>query len=156
MPSVIVYLDSFYLIELTKKPSHDITKFLSRLRYNTYHIIISQIVLGESIAVITKKNNDPSEIIRKLYSKMDKYGIGSDNMKPPPKEAFDIMTLLSSKTDLDPTDTMIVSHALADPNSKFFFTSDSKLIGNQVIEDIEKELRDNDKRSVEMIIQDSI
>ena len=146
----------FYLIGLTKKPSHDINRLLSCLKHNTYNIIISQIVLGESIAVIMRDNNDPSEIIKKLCNKMYKYGIGSDNMKPPPKEAFDIMMLLSSKTDLGPTDTMIVSHALADPNSKFFFTSDSKLIGNQVIEDIEKELRDNDKRSVEMIIQDSI
>lgn len=56
---------------------------------------------------------------------------------------------------LDNTDIMILAHPLADPISKFFFTYDSKLIGNHAIAEYEQYLRDENKRDTPLLISDA-
>lgn len=42
---------------------------------------------------------------------------------------------------LDGTDMAILAHALHDPDSKFFFTTDTRMLDNPAIDGYEKELR---------------
>ena len=91
----------------------------------------------------------------KLVDMMADNGIRWRNMKPTERNAFDIMATLSSKDDmLDPTDVMILSHVLSDPDSKFFFTADEKMLGNTAITDLEKDLRDEGRRYTMLKIRD--
>lgn len=78
-----------------------------------------------------------------------------ENMKPTEKDAFDIMVDLSNRDELlDATDIMIVSHVLSDPDSRFFFTMDSNILGNADIIDLEKDLNTSGKRRVTLRIYD--
>ena len=71
-------------------------------------------------------------------------------------DAFNIMVKLSEKdNELDATDILIVAHVLSDPDSKFLFTNDNKLLGNTAILDLEKKLRADGKRNTGLKIQDS-
>lgn len=92
--------------------------------------------------------------MERLYKQLSKYDINHDNMTTPKKEAFEIMMSLSKDAYLDATDIMIVSHALSDPDSKFFFTPDIKLLDNQVIKETEKKLREDGRRNVKLTILD--
>ena len=78
-----------------------------------------------------------------------------ENIKPTETDAFDIMVALRDEDNsLGATDIMILSHVLSDPDSKFFFTTDSKILENVVITDLEKRLRDEEKRNESLKIRD--
>ena len=49
---------------------------------------------------------------------------------------------------------IIVSHALADRHSKFFFTDDNNLLGNREIIRLGRNLKQQDKRETDLKIQD--
>ena len=53
---------------------------------------------------------------------------------------------------LDPNDTLILAQALADPDAKFFFTADSKLLGSKAIRAYERALREAGRRNTELKI----
>ena len=86
---------------------------------------------------------------------MEDNRIGWECAVPPAGDAFGIMReLREADKMLDPTDTMTVSHALADRHSKFFFTTDDAMLGNREIIGLERRLRDDGMRDTELKIQD--
>ena len=54
--------------------------------------------------------------------------------------------------ELDMTDRIILAHALADPDSVFFITGDSKMIGNDPIQLYETRLRMQGRRNKKLVI----
>ena len=154
------YLDSSYLLALIKEESgaREVEHMLYRLRSNTFEVFVPHIVLGEVCGVIFRdfeSNQDKRNKTARLVDMMDSNGILWENMKPTEKDAFDIMVALSSRDEsLDATDIMIVSHILSDPDSKFFFTMDSNILGNADIIDLEKDLNTSGKRRVTLKISD--
>ena len=92
----------------------------------------------------------------KLASIMESHGIKSRCLVPPINASvFSIMNKLRQVDEmLDPTDIMIVSHALADRDSKFFLTTDSKLLGNYKIAELERGLHEDGERETKLKIQD--
>lgn len=153
-----VYLDSWYLIELTLngESAKDVRRMFYKLMKGTYKVLVSQIVLGETLAVIVREHEqERQEIVEKLFCALDSYKIGKECIIPLKTEAFDIMVSLHQKDRrLAATDIMMVAHALSDPQSKFLFTPDSKLVGNPNIIELENELRNNDKRNEQLYIKD--
>ena len=57
---------------------------------------------------------------------------------------------------LDPTDALIIAQILADPDSKFFFTHDQKILYNTAITTYEARLRDLGERSTVLKIKDGL
>ena len=159
-----VYLDSYYLVELVKEGDDvsDVRRLLYKLTHsNAFEVFVSQIALGEVFTVICHDCQPggpcPRDMAAKLAGIMEDNRIGWERAVPPEGDAFDIMReLREADKMLDPTDTMIVSHALADRHSKFFFTTDSTMLGNREIIRLEKKLRDDGMRETELKIQDTL
>lgn len=158
-----VYLDSYYLVDLVKEGDgvSDVRSLLYRLASNTFEVFVSQIALGEAFAVICRdcKSTGQSthDMAAKLADVMESNGIGWACAVPPKGDAFGIMRdLWEADKMLDPTDTMIVSHALADGDSKFFFTKDKRLLENREIIKLEKKLREKGMRQTSLKIQDGL
>jgi len=53
---------------------------------------------------------------------------------------------------LDATDIMILAYALADPDSKFLFTTDTKMLRNARIKEYDRYLQDDKRRNTTLII----
>ena len=153
------YLDSYYLLEMVyRTDSHsDVQKLLYQLKQNTFEVFVSQTVLGEVITKIFQRSaSTHTDVLSKLPNVLQDHNINPTNcLTPLPSEALDIMSYIR-KHDLylDMTDIMIVSHALADPKSKFFFTNDTKLIGNSVINKYDVALNNDGKREMNLEIRD--
>ena len=157
------YLDTYYLLEvvLDGKDKSIIERMLSRINNNSYEVFIPQIVLGEAVSQIFRKCGDkrhPDLLLGKIAMFVRKHDICVGNMPPLLKESFRIMSELTEKDNmLDGTDIAIVSHALADPDSKFLLTPDSMLLNNRTIRDFEENLRrDDERRNTKLIITDQI
>ena len=141
------YIDTWYLVEIVKEGElkEDVDRLLYKISQPSFEILIPQIVLGETISQILEEydKSDVPTKLEKLSNIIYKYKIDvSACLPPPPNNAIDIMNKLQIKDAfLDITDNMILSHALADPESKFFFTKDSKMLGNNAIIQLEEELR---------------
>lgn len=157
-----VYLDSYYLVELVKEggEASDVRSLLYRLaNSNAFKVFVSQVALGEVFTVICRdcetSGSCPRDMAAKLADVMERNRIGWECAVPVEGDAFGIMRDLREADEmLDPTDTMIVSHALADRHSKFFFTNDGSLLGNREIIKLEKRLRDDGMRETDLKIQD--
>lgn len=159
-----VYLDSYCPVELVKEggEASDVRSLLYKLvNNNAFDVFISQIALGEALAVICRDsrsgNSHPRDTAAKLADVMNDNGIGWERAVPPNGSAFGIMHALR-KADgmLDPTDTMIVSHALADSESKFFLTTDNRLLGNREVIKLDEKLRVEGVRRTNLKIQDRV
>lgn len=157
-----VYLDSYYLVELVKEggEASDVRSLLYRLAdSNAFNVFVSQVALGEVFTVICRDCEPggpcPRDMAAKLVDVMERNRIGWECAVPVGGDAFGIMRDLRDADEmLDPTDTMIVSHALADRHSKFFFTNDGSLLGNREIIKLEKRLREDGMRETDLKIQD--
>ena len=57
---------------------------------------------------------------------------------------------------LDGTDMAILAHALHDPDSKFFFTTDTRMLDNPTIDGYEEEMRRDGRRNTKLKITDRI
>lgn len=153
------YLDSSYLLAMIKEEGgrREIKNMLYKLRSNAFDVFVPHVVLGEICGVILR-DFEPDRAkykISKLVDIMTDNKIEWKNMKPTQKGAFNIMTQLSRKDKfLDTTDIIIVSHVLSDPDSKFFFTTDSYLLENRAIIDLEKKLSNEGKRHTTLKISD--
>ena len=155
-----VYLDSYYLLEMiTRTPDSDVKKLLYTIKSNSFEIFVPQIVLGEVVAkIFTKPAQDREDALSKLHKVLQDHGIDPASCMPPPQGA--VLEIARCLRNVDSylymTDVLIISHALADPNSKFFFTPDSKLTQNHKILECEKRLRDDNKRETELRISDGL
>lgn len=116
------------------------------------------VVLGEVCGIVFRdfeSDQDRRVKMVKLVDIMTNNGIKYENIRPTESDSFDVMVILSRKDKfLDATDVMILSHVLSDPDSKFFFTPDSKILENAVITNLEKRLRDEGKRNTTLKIYD--
>ena len=151
-----VYLDSYYLLEMiTRTPDRDAKKLLYTIKSDSFEIFVPQIVLGEVVAkIFTKPAKDREDALSKLHKVLQDHGIDPDScMPPPPGAVLEIARRLrAADSYLDVTDALIVSHALADPHSKFFFTPDSKLTQNPRVKELEKLLRIDNQRDAKLKI----
>ena len=93
-------------------------------------------------------------MLDKLDRTLQKYGIDARRSLPPaPKGAFAIMEELRKRDErLDATDTMILAQVMADPDSKLFFTKDTKMLYSKAIKEHEQELRSNGFRNEKLQI----
>lgn len=154
------YLDSSYLLALVKEEdwASEVSNMLYKLKNNSFDVFVPHVVLGEVCGIIFrdfKSDQDRRDKTVRLVNMMIDNGIKWKNMKPTTKDAFDIIiTLNKNDASLDPTDIMIVSHVLADPDSKFFFTVDSDILENVAITSLEKELNYKGKRHTTLKISD--
>lgn len=120
----------------------------------SYKVIVSQIILGEILAVILGKygsygehESGPVRLLRAIYdSGVD---IRSGLVTPGPWKPRGIIDDL---TELDPvlrrTDLIVLAIALADPDSARLFTKDSVLLENRKIADYERKMREGGLRNV--------
>jgi len=154
------YLDTYYLLEVVMKRRNKRTveHLLSRIKSPSFKIMVPQIVLGEATAKIfsmcSENNESPCMLVEKVADLLQKYQINVKNCLPPPrKEAFAIMAELADRDEmLDATDIMILAYALADPDSKFLFTTDTKMLRNARIKEYDRYLRDDKRRNTTLII----
>ena len=154
------YLDSSYLLAIIQEEGmgREVEHMLYKLREHSFDVFIPHAVLGEVCGVIFRNfesDQDRLAKMEKLVNVISSNKIKWKNMKPLGMEAFSLMVTLRDKDPLlDATDVMILSHVLSDPDSKFFFTTDSKLLGSTVVTDLEKELHCNGKRNESLKICD--
>lgn len=153
------YLDSFYLLALIKDEDgeYDVEHMLYQFKSNAYEVLVPYIVLGEVCGVIFRdyeSDQDRREKITKMADIITDNKIKWENIQPTESKSFDIMMALRRDEFLDDTDIMILSHVLSDPDSKFFFTPDSKILENMAITDLEKMLRDEGKRNTQLKIRE--
>ena len=57
---------------------------------------------------------------------------------------------------LDPTDALIISQVLADPDSKFFFTHGKNTLDNKIITVYEFQMRKERQRNTQLKITDEL
>lgn len=158
------YLDTFYLRGIVSKDRGEralSNRLLSRISQKSFEVIIPQVVMGEFFAIILRdsKREEINEQLMKMINKLHDINLDINSCIPPPnEEVFNcIQELRNQKVSLDPTDLVIVAHALADPDSKFLFTTDKKMIESDIITVIEKKMRQFDnKRNIELEIKDSL
>ena len=152
------YLDTYYLLEVVMEGKYkaDVKHLLSKISNPSFEIFIPQIVLGEALAKLFSKYD-----MRDLPPRLEKLAriIVEGNMDveaclvPPKGDVFTIMKTVKERDQrLDNTDVLILSHVLADSDSKFFFTTDQKLLHNRAILEYEKELRDKSIRNTKLKI----
>lgn len=152
-----VYLDSYYVLEMVNKnKSHlDVQKLMYRLKQPAFEVLVSQTVLGEVVAkILLKPAPECADALSRIPQILQDHNIDPVAcLTPPPSAALEIMQHLHSNDPyLDATDIMIVSHVLSDPNSKFFFTNDAKLLKSRQIKECEQQLRDDGKRETDLKI----
>ena len=155
-----VYLDTSCLFSIDGDVEQTVQKLLYRLERSNIDIIIPQTVLGEIMAVTLRdtqhmqRDQKIQKIVEILIKTLDKYNIDAKHCLPPPQErtdknrsAIDIaFNLMKNDEYLDPTDTLILAQALADPESTHLYTTDSVLIESTEVEKINQELKMNGMR----------
>lgn len=155
------YLDSSYLLSIIKdeKEKIEVEHMLYKLQNRAFDVFVPHVVLGEICGVIFYKyqlDQDRREKMIKLADIIADNKIQWNKIKPTEHRAFKIMVELSEKDgELDATDIMMVAHVLADPDSKFLFTIDKKLLGNEAIINLAKTLESDGKRNTDLKIRDS-
>lgn len=131
---------------------------LHNLRSNAFDVFVPFVVLGEVCGVVFrdfKSDQDRRDKTAKMVDIITSNGIQWENIKPTETDAFDIMVALRDKDNsLGATDIIILSHVLSDPDSKFLFTTDSDILENAAITELEKDLRDEEKRNTPLKIRD--
>lgn len=157
------YLDSVYLLTIVneERDMKEVKRILYNLKKNnTFEVFMPQAALGEIFAVAWRDCTSIQtrlDMTEKIVKVIEDEGIRWESMTTAKHDAFNIMVKLSEKdNELDATDIMIVAHVLSDPDSKFLFTNDNKLLGNTAILDLEEELRAEGKRNTDLKIKDNI
>ena len=156
------YLDTYNFLNLfTEESSRDLTRSLFyKLKQNSYHVIVPQIILGEIVSQILEKPDKEERLsdFRKFHNLFFDYNINVNECLPGMSEnACEIMSKIRNIDEyIDPNDAIILAHVLADPDSKFFITPDSKILGNQKLIKYANSLYMDGKRNTKLKIQESI
>lgn len=139
----LAYLDTNILLTMLGYDDVDVDyqRIINRTLYN-YTIRISQVVLGEALAVILsepigqEKISQYQEKIECMCSKMQ-----FDSNRFPPvnnaviKTAHELYQISGVVSNMD---ALILAHAIEDKESKHFFTTDRKLKNDKIIDYIKK------------------
>ncbi len=114
-----------------------------------YQFVLPQPALGELVAKVLDDLDgyEVNEVVAGLEeiattSKLSLKGITSDALSIANELKDDDKYL-----DRQPTDRLIVAMALSDADAELLITEDSWLIGNSVIQDLSKRLKDNGERN---------
>lgn len=154
------YIDSYYLLEVVfgGKNRYDAERILYKASKGSFDVFVLQVVLGEVVSKILVGKKPARHAVCALVDTIEKYNIDvRKRLVPVDKGAFAIMRELRDKDQrLEGTDIMILAHVLHDPDSKFFLTTDRKMINNQMIADYEEEMRRSKRRNTELKITDSV
>ena len=125
------------------------------MKKGSYRILAPQLVLGEITAKILEKSK-PSELpdrLQRYHLLFSEYGIDHSCLPGVGRCVSQHMSHLEEIDDrLDPNDALILSQILADPDSKFFFTADTKIRHNPKIMEYESELYSKGDRSTRLKI----
>lgn len=158
-----VYLDTWLLRALISKESkkEEVRREVTRLRSNSFDVIVPQIVLGEAFGTIMRDYDNPNEvrsILNKLYDHLRRMMDTPGSCIPP--VTVDIMEkakeLKKADSYLGDTDIIIVAQALLDRTSQRLLTADTKLTSSTVIKEEERKMRQNDQRDLELRIVDGL
>lgn len=152
------YIDSYYFLEivLELKEKEDARRLLDVLSKDKFVAIVPQVVVGEAVSVLLRLDTT-RDVVGSLVRTVKKYINVKECLAPAGKNSFGIMSEVQKREPrLDGTDVMILSQALGDPLSKFFFTPDKHMLNNLTITTYEKELRDEGAREEKLKIIDRI
>lgn len=111
----------------------------------------SQTALGEAAAVILRDGPDAGRTPQGMLRLLADSRIDPGKCMPPlsPRVLATAHELAVVAPGLDTTDMVMTAHAVADPNSAYLITRDSKLVGNSAIKRYEKTTRAQGLRNTE-------
>ncbi len=155
-----VYLDSYTLLCFSSdKPARRQEGHIKR-KIQFYEVVVPQAVIGEIVSVIIRdKEPDMIEILSSLKKTIHELLSIVDPKICMPAFNFEVIGYikhLQSVCNLDPTDALILAHAINDSDARYFVTTDRKILRNNEILKYEKKLRDQYKRNTELEITDSL
>lgn len=159
-----VHHDAVHFMEaVTRGPRADEARkvFYDSRRHN-YLVIVSQIILGEIVAVILRKYGSYGEheaalgrLLKVIYDSGAEIGRSFATFDP-----WKLRGMVRDLSELDSrlkrTDLIVLALALADPNSVRLFTRDNVLLENTRIMEYEARLRGEGKRNVRLLITDML
>ncbi|MDE0267224.1 MAG: hypothetical protein OXK17_09500 [Thaumarchaeota archaeon] len=153
------YVDTHYFLSVIfeEDVACDARRLFYSLQSRSYRVLVPQLVLGEINAKILEKTgvSELHDRFQKYASVFSDYGIDHSCLPGVGRHVSRCMSdLLEVDDQIDPNDALIVSQVLADPDSKFFFTNDTKMLDNQKILGYEYELRKTDRRNTRLKIID--
>jgi hypothetical protein len=174
-----VYVDTSYILSFIFKDIEyeDTLSLFSSFKSegSNFEFVLLQPSLGEAITIISKKygqNKDSSIFYNRMQRLADmiiKYKINAENcMTPPPKCVFKLAHSIESEDKrqsyneygyLDRTDLLLIASVIGDPNSKFFFSKDHKLLESLILPKYCKsgfEICDGVKRNTTLYIKNGI
>ena len=163
MPTT-VYVDSWLLRGITSMKFGDrkaAMREFTKLYNPSYTAVIPQIALGETINTMMRDMADDANAFntatKKLFDSIANILDVSKCMPPPSPESFEIAHDLKHRDgSLDITDLLIVSQALADPDSERLLTADDNLVRSKEIKCKEAELYGCDKRRSRLRLTDRL
>jgi hypothetical protein len=169
-----VYLDTSYLIPIINKrvtgKSDEESSIAERSAYRArdkYKIIIPRIVVGELFAKLPEliKNltdeaheHKVAKLVSSLIGVFEDYTDGEFiGLIPINREAIDIsLKIVEYENRIDPTDSLLVAQAAADPHSEYLLTFDKKILESKGIRTFIKKLMDDGVRGNKLKITDEL
>ena len=154
------YIDTHYFLSIVydEDDAPDARRLFSKLDNSSYRVLVPQIILGETVAKILVKSSADGlkDDLGKLCEIFFKHKISVEECLPSVSRDASRMMLVLQGVDerLTPNDAMILSEALADPDSKFFFTNDSDMLVSLKIKEYESELFESGSRNTRLKIRD--
>ena len=141
-----IYLDTVILIGFFEKSdigkhSRNVIKQVERMLKNPKIIVkIPLIVLGEFLVEMLNREEDLSKLFRRINPKFE----GTS------RESYELaLKLMQQDKYLEANDALMVAQAILDKKSEWLITTDTILIGNQVI------LKEIDSRKSKLKISES-
>ena len=151
-----VHLDTWAAMEilLGGKYAKVLGDIMRRSGAGSYSLAVSQAALGEADAVILRRGPGAARMLLALLALLSDHRVDPGRCMPPMNAAVlaVVNELVRVAPELDMTDRIILAHALADPDSVFFITGDSKMIGNDPIQLYETRLRMQGRRNKKLVI----
>ena len=157
-----IYLDTWFLRVMasnTQSDKREARAYLTKFKSNSFNVIVPQLAIGEAFSTILRDCGDPNEAYNSLKKLLDMLNVITkpDCLKPMKitiaKKAVELKTVDSQLGD---TDTILVAHALIDPDSQMFFTFDSKLLKSIAIITEEEKMRNDNQRKQKLKIVDTL
>lgn len=155
-----VYYDSVLFMEVTVggRRTASCLDMFRRIRDGPYDAVISQVVVGETHAVVMRRYRDPWELRKRVLMPTDAFvESGADPSRgivpiDPDKVCGIALDLARLDDDLAGTDTVIPAIALADPYSTRLFTWDGVLVRSEKVAAYEKKMRRKKLRACRLLI----
>lgn len=123
------YIDTSMLVSQFVDKKSDANERKSQLEKirKRYTMVIPQIVIGESIAIILKKTKDPLTTLQEFDRKILDYITDYETQLPALNKeilehALKLKELQEGYSQLDICDCLIIAHAIVDEDARYLFT----------------------------------